>query len=124
MSANYIYVISVFDGQYIKVGVADRCVESRVLTLQCGCPGKLRIEAIFYSPSARRIEAEVHRKLKHYKTDGGKEWFDCDAEDAVALLRTRCVPAYWPTAHEVAPWERTLYVDHLRSRYSHLVDVA
>jgi hypothetical protein len=57
---------------YIKIGVAND-VDARVLTLQTGCPFKIRLIRSFRSQNAHEEEEAIHELLHRYHVRG--EWF-------------------------------------------------
>ncbi|OBU59195.1 GIY-YIG nuclease family protein [Stenotrophomonas maltophilia] len=74
----WVYVAEALDGNgplYVKVGIS-RAVESRLLSIQTGCPIKITAAKKILLPScevARSLESGLHRALAESNSSG--EWF-------------------------------------------------
>lgn len=87
----WVYIAEALDGNgplYVKVGVS-RAVESRLLSIQTGCPIKITAAKKILLPScevARTLESGLHRSLAESNSSG--EWFrfedPADGRDRVA----------------------------------------
>ena len=77
MSKCYVYIIECNSPCYkpVKIGIAKN-PESRIETLQTGCPFDLRLITKIERPSrkaAHDLESFIHDKFKKYRMNG--EWF-------------------------------------------------
>lgn len=84
MSKVYVFVC---EGQpYVKIGVAAK-VESRIKSVQSGCPFRLSVgfETGHTKPEiATQVEATAHKLLTESRMSG--EWFDCGLDEAVEAI--------------------------------------
>ena len=70
-----IYFIKSESG-HVKIGYSENGVESRLLSLQCGCPFKLiLLKTVDFE---REQESLIHRKFKKFRRQG--EWFELSGE--------------------------------------------
>lgn len=79
----YVYLLRVGQKHY-KVGVANNVYE-RVKSLQTSNPNVIEIVSTKLVEEAYEIEHQFHDYLAQFKAEGGKEWFEMSAEQAVAL---------------------------------------
>lgn len=79
----FVYIAQAGNG-LVKIGHA-RDVERRLRLLRTGCPFPL--ELVYKQPceEVRRVEAEVHRRLKAWRFNG--EWFQVGLAQAVETLQ-------------------------------------
>ncbi len=66
----YIYIIGNLDYNLVKIGFSKK-PNSRLGSIQTGCPFKIYIIAIF--SGTMRTEKDLHEKYSEYRTNG--EWF-------------------------------------------------
>jgi hypothetical protein len=76
-----LYIIGDTDGRFVKIGIA-REPESRLSSLQTGCPHKLIILALFNIPNAK-VERKLHACLSPYRIQG--EWFELTGEVSATI---------------------------------------
>jgi hypothetical protein len=69
------YVMRAGDTRFHKVGFTRGSLEKRRMTLQCGCPWRLRVIRVF---DGREYERHLHRLWKRWSMGG--EWFELPAE--------------------------------------------
>lgn len=67
--ATKIYVVGF--AQYVKIGITERDVQSRIAGLQTGCPEKLQVYAVL--PGDLILEKELHDRFAALRRNG--EWF-------------------------------------------------
>jgi hypothetical protein len=65
----------------VKIGKTDRCLLSRLRSLQISSPDELRIAAFISTPNASEVEALLHEKYKDVRIRG--EWFALTDNQAV-----------------------------------------
>lgn len=73
----FVYFISSDDGRFVKIGMTTgESPDSRVSSLQTGCPTELRLEASIkcIGVDPRIVERDAHRAFSAYKVRG--EWFE------------------------------------------------
>jgi len=96
MPTEWVYVISNTEIQGVyKVGITGE-PSARVATLRSsGTPGRFVIEYVVLVRNARRIEADLHRRLDRYRTvrDGGpgREWFRLPKDSVIEHVRDYCL---------------------------------
>ena len=80
-----VYVIGA-PGHPVKIGIA-KCANSRLQTLQTGCPEKLKVYLFLDVPAGMALAAEkaCHDRLADQRLSG--EWFSVDWRDACAAVR-------------------------------------
>lgn len=61
----------------VKIGSAGH-VQSRMASLQTGCPVKLRVRGTFTTDDANTMESNLHRDFAHLRLHG--EWFKLEGE--------------------------------------------
>jgi hypothetical protein len=66
----------------VKIGKTDRCLLTRLRSLQISSPDELRIAAFIPTPNATQVEAMLHAKHRAARIRG--EWFAMTDEEAVA----------------------------------------
>jgi len=79
-----VYFISNSRGA-VKIGNTSSSVTQRLATLQAGSAYPLRLVALIHTTSHKRLEAELHQKLKHLRLEG--EWFELTEDQAVAIAK-------------------------------------
>lgn len=80
----FVYLLRAGEDQY-KVGIAKDVLE-RIKGVQTGNPLKIQLVNAIYSEDAASVESRIHKWLKDRKSDGGREWFKLDAQDALKLI--------------------------------------
>lgn len=94
--ARYVYVMT--RGPYCKVGISAK-PKSRASKLRESSPEPIEIAFTIRPPegsSAREVEARAHAHLAPWRTRG--EWFKCDAELAIMVVRHSLGPMPEATA--------------------------
>lgn len=78
-----VYVIKTeSDPSYIKVGFCECAVNSRVQSIQTGCPFKLSV--LYLLKGSRTLEKVLHGKLKAHRMHS-QEWFKLN-DETVAII--------------------------------------
>lgn len=85
----YVYVIGCA-GHPVKIGIAAD-VNNRLAGIQTGFPHPLRIYCAVEVSDARAVERACHNQLSAKRLKG--EWFDCEPEEAVEVVRAIARPA-------------------------------
>lgn len=80
----YVYVLRAGERHY-KVGIAVD-IKKRITSIQTSSPQKLQLVMAVPVDGAVYVERELHKWLKEWKTDGGKEWFTLDSKTALELI--------------------------------------
>jgi hypothetical protein len=77
----YLYVVK--SQNLYKIGIAY-CVESRIKTLQTGCPSEITLVHRSYTPGGLERERYWHREFAAKRERG--EWFRLDSSDVKRIL--------------------------------------
>lgn len=81
-----VYILK--SGDYFKIGVTGGDIIKRIKSLQTGNPIKIKLFGLCPcedKEEAFELEGCIHKYLKNYKSNGGKEWF-CLTEEKVKKM--------------------------------------
>lgn len=102
MSVGYVYVL-VMEGTTtpVKVGFTGRTPEIRAAELarHAGVPRRLIVVDSWRVTDMEHCEREAHIELDESRTYRRKEWFDVEADEAVARVQEVCRPFLVSWAH-------------------------
>lgn len=70
----WVYVVGF--SNYVKIGFTSKSVESRIASLQTGCPETLSVFSAFRG--SKQYEAHLQRRFISFKTQG--EWFRLEGD--------------------------------------------
>lgn len=74
----YIYVIHCSGSTYYKIGITHSGIDSRLQSLQTGCPYKLIVAMMFATANPEADEYRLHKLLVDCRVQG--EWYDLDPQ--------------------------------------------
>lgn len=80
----FVYLVRAGDNHY-KVGIAQD-VHRRIKEIQTGNPVKVELVTAAWLANAQQAEGRIHKWLSHFKSDGGREWFELTSTQALALV--------------------------------------
>ena len=83
--ANLVYFIQAEGTNFVKIGVARDSIESRLDSLQVGCPHQLKI--IGQVDGSHKKERQLHNRFSHLRERG--EWFNLTVELADFIQQTQ-----------------------------------
>lgn len=79
-----LYVIRCEGTRWVKIGRSKNAVQSRLSSMQSGCPLKLELVAIIEAPKHKNAEVQMHEKYKHRRGIG--EWFEIHESEMPELI--------------------------------------
>lgn len=82
----YLICSEIGDEKRYKIGYTRRTVEQRIKEFKTGNASEFTIVDTFKTKWGTKVEAALHRRLKHKKVSG--EWFVLDEEDVQSFNET------------------------------------
>lgn len=90
VDVEWVYVLRnpAFSDDLLKIGRTSRTPDARAneLSSKTGVPEDYEVVAAYPTPNSKRLEKRVHRKLKIYRTDDRKEFFNVQLETAKRVI--------------------------------------
>jgi|TARA_R100000084_G_C4633931_1_gene139949 hypothetical protein len=84
----WVYILSSFNNDYYKIGYTKNEPELRAkqISASTGVAHPYKVEFAFQCFNGEALEHEVHRKLKHYRVNSNREFFDVTLHEAIDVI--------------------------------------
>ena len=75
-------------GEYFKIGITKRNIDSRISELQTGNPNKISLLKSYDSKNYKQIEKWLHTTYTNQKSETDNEWFSLDDDQVINFINS------------------------------------